>query len=163
MLQKQLLCYLTLQTADIYQSAVLPIQAEDSLVAAGALAASHFGARWAQIAWSGAGILTPGGARVGAKTGDATPPTIPQLYARTLPSDPSSQWSHASFVPQVGVSYGRHLLIHLYPCMPLFSWPSALAMALDCQSWHLLPYKRLHKELAFAADEQDSARLQESA
>ena len=68
-------------------------QAEDSVLAFGPLAANHFGARFAHIAWAGAGIL-PTNANKGT-------PSIPQLYNRTLPRDPSSDWDHATFVPQV--------------------------------------------------------------
>jgi hypothetical protein len=67
-------------------------QVEDSVLAFGPLVANNFGARFAQIAWSGAGITTPGG--MGG-------PTIPQLYNRTLPTNASSQWDFSSFVPEV--------------------------------------------------------------
>ncbi|EIE18637.1 hypothetical protein COCSUDRAFT_45133 [Coccomyxa subellipsoidea C-169] len=70
-------------------------RAEDSVLAFGPLAANHFGARFAHIAWAGAGIL-PTNANKGT-------PSIPQLYNRTLPRDPSSNWDHATFVPQVVV------------------------------------------------------------
>ena len=42
----------------------LPVraQAQDSLLAVGPLTATHFGARFTQLAWTGAGILTPGAA-----------------------------------------------------------------------------------------------------
>ena len=63
------------------------------MLAFGPLAANHFGARFAQISWAGAGIL-PG------NNGKGTP-SIPQLYNRTLPRESASTWNHASFVPQV--------------------------------------------------------------
>ena len=44
---------------------------------------------WGQVAASSTG----GGSGRG--------PTIPELYARALPDDAGSQWSAASFVPQV--------------------------------------------------------------
>ena len=75
-------------------------QAQDSVLAVGALVATHFGARYAQIAWSGAGILVPGGGRVAGGAG-ARNPTIPELYARAAPSDPTATWAPSSFVPQV--------------------------------------------------------------
>ena len=62
-------------------------QAQDSVLAVGALVATHFGARYAQIAWSGAGILVPGGGRVAGGAG-ARNPTIPELYARAAPATP---------------------------------------------------------------------------
>ena len=68
-------------------------QSEDSLLAFGPLVANHFGARFAHIAWAGAGVLP-------SSTNKGTP-TIPQLYNRTFPRDASSTWDFASFVPQV--------------------------------------------------------------
>ena len=41
-------------------SLVLAIQAEDALLAVGPLVASHFGARFDLLAWTGAGILETG-------------------------------------------------------------------------------------------------------
>lgn len=76
-----------------------PAQAEDSVVAFGPLTANHFGARFAHIAWAGAGIFptTSGNGR--------GTPSIPQLYNRTLPRDPTPAWNAANFVPQACSSH----------------------------------------------------------
>lgn len=67
-------------------------------MAFGPLVANHFGARFAQIAWSGAGLMTP------AKSGNgAVGPTILELYNRTVPTDASAKWDFSSFVPEVGL------------------------------------------------------------
>ncbi|CAL8464289.1 g3824 [Coccomyxa elongata] len=70
-------------------------RSEDSVLAFGPLVANHFGARFAHIAWAGAGILQ-------GNNGKGTP-TIPQLYNRTFPREAGSTWDFASFVPQVVV------------------------------------------------------------
>lgn len=71
------------------------LQAEDSVLAFGPLVANHFGARFAQIAWSGAGMVKR------PQSGSAFAPTIPELYNRTIPSDPSKKWDFSKFVPEV--------------------------------------------------------------
>ncbi|BDA49842.1 probable acetylxylan esterase / glucomannan deacetylase [Coccomyxa sp. Obi] len=70
-------------------------RSEDSVLAFGPLAANHFGARFSQIAWAGAGVWPW-------NSGKGTP-TIPQLYNRTFPLEAASTWDFASFVPQVVV------------------------------------------------------------
>ena len=88
----------TIKIAQLWLQWCRPAQAEDSVMAFGPLAANHFGARFAQISWAGAGLL-PG------NNGKGTP-SIPQLYNRTLPREAASTWNHASFVPQVRACAG---------------------------------------------------------
>ena len=46
-----------------------------------------------------------------------TPPTIPELYLRTVASDPNSTFDQASFEPQV-LSSPSHIYLCLSLCMP---------------------------------------------
>ncbi|CAK0784600.1 hypothetical protein CVIRNUC_007804 [Coccomyxa viridis] len=80
-------------------------QTSDALLAYGPLVANHYGASFSLLAWSGAGILRKGNLIYKGGGGEdlliKAPPTIPELYLRTVASDPSSTFDQASFVPQV--------------------------------------------------------------
>ena len=88
-------------------------------MAVGALVATHYGARYAQIAWSGAGILVPGAGRTAGSAGSRNP-TIPELYGRASPSDATATWAPSSFVPQVGgvpcCLWRRHVARSAHAC-----------------------------------------------
>ena len=62
-----------------------------------------------------------------------TPPTIPELYLRTVASDPNSTFDQASFVPQVLPS-ASHESSCLSLCMPWMrdGWHTSLWYVWSC-------------------------------
>ena len=69
------------------------------------------------------------------------PPTLPELYSRTIATDPSSDYDHSQFIPQVLSKYlllSLHCILHQYMPDPVCTVLWLLVKELSSSSAHLI-------------------------